>query len=89
MRITYEEVIEWVTQALTIVPGDILSSGTVAGGCGIEFDRWIPQGATVELEAEGIGILRNQVGSKGDAVELPASQREFRSAPPQAVESGR
>jgi 2-keto-4-pentenoate hydratase/2-oxohepta-3-ene-1,7-dioic acid hydratase in catechol pathway len=78
MRITYEEVVEWVTQALTIVPGDVLSSGTVAGGCGIEFDRWIPQGATIELEAEGIGILRNRVGSKGDAVELPASQREYR-----------
>jgi 2-keto-4-pentenoate hydratase/2-oxohepta-3-ene-1,7-dioic acid hydratase in catechol pathway len=89
MRITYEEVIEWVTQALTIVPGDILSSGTVAGGCGIEYDRWIPQGATIELEAEGIGVLRNRVGSKGEAVELPPSQREFASAPAQAVESGR
>ena len=89
MRITYEEVIEWVTQALTIVPGDILSSGTVAGGCGIEFDRWIPEGATVELEAQGIGILRNVVGSKGDAVELPASQREFRTDPASAVELAR
>jgi 2-keto-4-pentenoate hydratase/2-oxohepta-3-ene-1,7-dioic acid hydratase in catechol pathway len=89
MRMTYEEVIEWITQALTIVPGDILSSGTVAGGCGIEFDRWMPEGSIVELEAEGIGILRNHVGTKGAAVELPASQRAFETGVPEALELGR
>ena len=66
MRLPYEEVIEWITQSLTIVPGDILSGGTVAGGCGIEFDRWLPEGALVELEAEGIGVLRNRVAAKGE-----------------------
>jgi 2-keto-4-pentenoate hydratase/2-oxohepta-3-ene-1,7-dioic acid hydratase in catechol pathway len=89
MRLSYEEVIEWITQALTIVPGDVLSSGTVAGGCGIEFDRWIPQGATVELEAEGIGVLRNHVGAKGELVELPASQRAYAIQRPAAVEPQR
>lgn len=77
MRLPYEEVIEWVTQSLTIVPGDVLSGGTVAGGCGVEFDRWIPGGAVVELEAEGIGVLRNRVASKGEVVALPASQRHW------------
>ena len=84
MRITFEEIIEWLTQALTIVPGDVISGGTIAGGCGVEFDRWIPEGAVVELEAQGIGVLRNRVGTKGIDVPLPASQRPHALLAPRA-----
>lgn len=45
----------------TLYPGDILGSGTVGGGCGLELDRWLEPGDVVELEVEGIGTLRNQV----------------------------
>jgi 2-keto-4-pentenoate hydratase/2-oxohepta-3-ene-1,7-dioic acid hydratase in catechol pathway len=62
------------------MPGDVLTSGTVAGGSGSEQGRWLTPGAVVELEAEGIGVLRNVVGSKGDAVEWPASQRPWTRA---------
>ena len=41
--------------------GDILGSGTVGGGCGLELDRWLQPGDVVELEVEGIGVLRNRV----------------------------
>jgi 2-keto-4-pentenoate hydratase/2-oxohepta-3-ene-1,7-dioic acid hydratase in catechol pathway len=65
MRFSFEEIIAWVSQDQTLRPGDLLGSGTVGGGCGLELDRWITEGATVELEAEGIGTLRNYVGARG------------------------
>jgi fumarylacetoacetate (FAA) hydrolase len=44
--------------------GDILGSGTVGTGCILEHGdgRWLQPGDVVELEVEGIGILRNRVG---------------------------
>jgi 2-keto-4-pentenoate hydratase/2-oxohepta-3-ene-1,7-dioic acid hydratase in catechol pathway len=75
MQFSFEEVIAWVSQEQTLNPGDILSSGTVARGAGVELDRWVSEGAAVELEAEGIGILTNIVGRKGGSVPLPPSQR--------------
>jgi 2-keto-4-pentenoate hydratase/2-oxohepta-3-ene-1,7-dioic acid hydratase in catechol pathway len=65
MHFSFEEVIEWTSQEQTLQPGDLLGSGTVGRGCGVEMNRWITQGCVVELEAEGIGILRNRVGHKG------------------------
>ena len=41
--------------------GDVFGSGTVNQGCGFEIDRWIKEGDVVELEAEKIGVLRNEV----------------------------
>jgi 2-keto-4-pentenoate hydratase/2-oxohepta-3-ene-1,7-dioic acid hydratase in catechol pathway len=65
MYFTFEQIIEWTSQEMTLRPGDLLGSGTIAKGCGLELDRWVEEGATVELEAEGIGVLRNVVGFKG------------------------
>ena len=44
-------------------PGDVIGSGTVGRGCILEHgdQRWLQAGDVVELEIEGIGILRNQV----------------------------
>lgn len=44
-------------------PGDIIGSGTVGSGCILEHGdgRWLQPGDVVELEVEGIGILRNQI----------------------------
>jgi 2-keto-4-pentenoate hydratase/2-oxohepta-3-ene-1,7-dioic acid hydratase in catechol pathway len=66
MHFSFEEIIEWTTQEQTLHPGDLLGSGTVGKGCGLELDRWITQGSVVELEATGIGVLRNRVGHKGE-----------------------
>jgi 2-keto-4-pentenoate hydratase/2-oxohepta-3-ene-1,7-dioic acid hydratase in catechol pathway len=65
MRFSFEEIIAWISQEQTLYPGDLLGSGTVGGGCGLELDRWIEPGSTVELSATGIGVLRNEVGEKG------------------------
>src|SRR3954452_16746647 len=44
-------------------PGDIIGSGTVGSGCILEHDdgRWLQRGDVVELEIEGIGVLRNRI----------------------------
>jgi fumarylacetoacetate (FAA) hydrolase len=44
-------------------PGDVLGSGTVGRGCILEHGdgRWLQPGDEVELEIEGIGVLRNRV----------------------------
>ncbi len=42
-------------------PGDVISTGTMPGCCGLELDRWIRLGQTVEMEIDGIGTLRNKV----------------------------
>ena len=36
----------------------------VGKGSGIELDKWIQPGDVIEMEGEGIGILRNRVGDK-------------------------
>jgi len=44
-------------------PGDVIGSGTVGGGCILEHGdgRWLQAGDVVELEIDGIGVLRNTV----------------------------
>ncbi|MBV9706615.1 MAG: fumarylacetoacetate hydrolase family protein, partial [Chloroflexi bacterium] len=46
-------------------PGDILGSGTVGTGCilelGTQVHRWLQREDVVELEVEGIGVLRNRI----------------------------
>jgi 2-keto-4-pentenoate hydratase/2-oxohepta-3-ene-1,7-dioic acid hydratase in catechol pathway len=43
--------------------GDVIGSGTVGRGCILEHGdrRWLQTGDEVELEIEGIGVLRNRV----------------------------
>jgi fumarylacetoacetate (FAA) hydrolase len=44
--------------------GDLLGSGCVGTGCILEHGdgRWLQPGDVVELEVEGIGVLRSTVG---------------------------
>lgn len=48
-----------------LAPGDVISTGTMPGCCGLEIDRWIRPGQTVALEIDGIGTLTNRID--GDA----------------------
>ncbi|NMO01701.1 fumarylacetoacetate hydrolase family protein [Gordonia sp. TBRC 11910] len=60
-RYSFAEVLAWASYCESVQPGEFLAVGTVAGGCGLELDRWIAPGDVVELEASGIGVLRNVV----------------------------
>jgi len=61
---TWPQIIEFASMEETLYPGDFLGSGTVEKGCGGELNRWLQPGDVIELEVEGIGILRNRVGEK-------------------------
>ncbi len=54
--------IEWLSRGLTLLPGDIISTGTPSG---VGFARTPPEflrpGDVVECEIEGIGTIRNKV----------------------------
>jgi len=54
--------IEWLSKGMTLVPGDIIATGTPAG---VGFARVPPEflhpGDVVECTVEGLGILRNPV----------------------------
>jgi 2-keto-4-pentenoate hydratase/2-oxohepta-3-ene-1,7-dioic acid hydratase in catechol pathway len=57
----FEQMIAFLSMNDTIYPGDIVGSGTVGTGCGLELDRWVKRGDLMELEIENIGVLRNRV----------------------------
>jgi 2-keto-4-pentenoate hydratase/2-oxohepta-3-ene-1,7-dioic acid hydratase in catechol pathway len=57
----FEQMIEFLSLDDTILPGDVIGSGTVGTGCGLELDRWVKRGDVMQLEVEKIGILRNRV----------------------------
>lgn len=61
MRWTFPEIIAFISTDETVHPGDLIGSGTVENGCGDELDRWIKPGDIVELEVQGLGVLRNRI----------------------------
>lgn len=65
MHHTFADMIYYASQAQTLYPGEVFGSGTAAGGSGLEQDRWLQEGDIVEMEIEGIGILRNRIGKRG------------------------
>ena len=65
MHHKFADLIAYASMAQTLYPGDVLGSGTATGGSGVELDRWIQPGALLEMEVEGIGVLRNRVGFPG------------------------
>jgi 2-keto-4-pentenoate hydratase/2-oxohepta-3-ene-1,7-dioic acid hydratase in catechol pathway len=60
MHHRFEDLIAFVSRSETLHPGEILGSGTVGSGCGLEQGRFLSDGDVVELEVQGIGVLRNR-----------------------------
>ena len=51
-----------ISQTMTLEPGDVISSGTPSGvGYVRKPPIFLKQGDVVEIEVEGIGVLRNPV----------------------------
>jgi 2-keto-4-pentenoate hydratase/2-oxohepta-3-ene-1,7-dioic acid hydratase in catechol pathway len=58
---TFEDLIAHTSRSETLYPGEFFGSGTVGGGCGLELERYLSDGDLIELEVEGIGVLRNRI----------------------------
>jgi 2-keto-4-pentenoate hydratase/2-oxohepta-3-ene-1,7-dioic acid hydratase in catechol pathway len=63
MHHSFGDLIAYAAQDQTLLPGEVIGSGTATGGSGLELDRWIQPGDVIEMEAGPIGILRNTVGT--------------------------
>ena len=62
MTFGFRFLISYISTFTKLIPGDIIVTGTPTGA-GARFDppKWLVPGDVVEVEADGIGILRNGV----------------------------
>jgi 2-keto-4-pentenoate hydratase/2-oxohepta-3-ene-1,7-dioic acid hydratase in catechol pathway len=57
--------IETCSRGITLLPGDIIATGTAAGvGMGMKPPRWLGHGDVVRIEIDGIGTLQNRFVSE-------------------------
>lgn len=61
MHHKWPAILAHISASETLRAGEIIGSGTVGTGCGLELGRKLEHGDVVELEIEKIGILRNRV----------------------------
>ena len=66
-----EEIIAYISKAEGVIAGELIGSGTVGRGCGAELGKLLKPGDVIELEVEGIGILRNRMGTPAPAGWMP------------------
>jgi fumarylacetoacetate (FAA) hydrolase len=66
MHYSWEQIVERAALNTRLRSGDVLGSGTVSTGCLLEADdpSWLQPGDIVEMEVDGLGILRNVVGER-------------------------
>lgn len=55
-----ERIVSHISRDETLVVGDVIGTGTVGGGSGLEVGRYPQAGSVVEIEVEGLGRLRNR-----------------------------
>jgi acylpyruvate hydrolase len=59
------ETLSYISQGMTLQPGDVVAMGTPSGVAHAHKPpKWLKHGDVVEIEIEGIGILRNQVADE-------------------------
>lgn len=62
---SFGQIIARASESVMLYPGEVIGSGTVGTGCLLELTKgegpWLQPGDKVELEIEGIGVLRNTV----------------------------
>ncbi len=56
-----EEAIAYASEHQSLYPGDVIASGTVGSGCGLELGRFLNSGDEIVLEIENIGRLSHRV----------------------------
>jgi 2-keto-4-pentenoate hydratase/2-oxohepta-3-ene-1,7-dioic acid hydratase in catechol pathway len=65
MIFPFDELIAYISTYTSIDAGDVIVTGTPTGA-GVRFDppKWLKAGDVVEIEVEGVGVLRNQVADE-------------------------
>lgn len=62
MIFSFRKLINYISTFTTLVPGDVIVTGTPTGaGARLDQPQWLKPGDVIEVEAEGIGLLRNTV----------------------------
>jgi 2-keto-4-pentenoate hydratase/2-oxohepta-3-ene-1,7-dioic acid hydratase in catechol pathway len=69
-----EELVAWASSGEPLPAGALLGSGTVGFGCGMELQKYPKAGDVVELEVEGIGVLRNTYGQPPQEGWMPTAK---------------
>jgi 2-keto-4-pentenoate hydratase/2-oxohepta-3-ene-1,7-dioic acid hydratase in catechol pathway len=65
MIFSFRKIINYISTFTTLVPGDVIVTGTPTGsGARLDPPIWLKPGDVVEVEAEGLGILRNTVADE-------------------------
>ncbi|MFN3542613.1 MAG: fumarylacetoacetate hydrolase family protein [Rhodococcus sp. (in: high G+C Gram-positive bacteria)] len=64
MRYSVGESLAYASRGENVYPGELLTSGTLPRGCGLELDRWIAPGDRVELSIQRIGSVTNTIGTR-------------------------
>ncbi|AZO31761.1 2-keto-4-pentenoate hydratase/2-oxohepta-3-ene-1,7-dioic acid hydratase in catechol pathway [Mesorhizobium shonense] len=68
MIFSFRKIINYISTFTTLVPGDVIVTGTPTGaGARFEPPIWLKPGDVIEVEADGIGLLRNGVVDEGTA----------------------
>jgi 2-keto-4-pentenoate hydratase/2-oxohepta-3-ene-1,7-dioic acid hydratase in catechol pathway len=65
MIFSFRKIINYISTFTTLSPGDIIVTGTPTGA-GARFDPpiWLKPGDVVDVEADGIGVLRNTIADE-------------------------
>ena len=61
MQHDFARIIEHISASETLYPGEVIGSGTVGTGCGLETGRRLTDGDRFELTIEKIGTLANRI----------------------------
>jgi len=61
MQHDFGRILEHISASETLYPGEVIGSGTVGTGCGLELGKRLAPGDRFELEIEKIGVLANRI----------------------------
>ncbi|TMM49566.1 fumarylacetoacetate hydrolase family protein [Sulfitobacter sabulilitoris] len=66
MHHDFARIIAHVSASETLHPGEVIGSGTVGTGCGLELGRYLDDGDRMDLTIEGIGTLSNRIVKRAE-----------------------
>ena len=81
---SFAEMVAYASRGTTVLPGDVIGSGTVGTGCILELATlgrgdefgWLRPDNEVELEIEHLGTLRHRIVAGPDVVPLRPERSE-------------